>query len=107
MRKFRGFVVKDVLNDDAFHGRERRCYVRGIGIRLRKVLALDVETTEAAIERGFEHVRNAQSRLGTQVNLPQGFEERTSRVVRDVSITAELVWERSHVAGALHVVLPA
>ena len=39
--------------------------------------------------------------------LPQRFEHRAGRIVGDVPIAGQLVRERAHVAGALHVVLAA
>ena len=45
--------------------------VLGVGVGLRDVLALDVEALEGAVERGVEHVRDAQARLGLERPTPQ------------------------------------
>ncbi len=78
-----------------------------VRIGLRDVLALDVERPELAVERGLEHVRDAQARLALQRNAPGPLEVRAHRGVGDVAVAREFVRERAHVAGALHVVLPA
>ena len=57
--------------------------------------------------RGVEHVGDAQARLGVERRAPQRLEHRARRVVGDVAIAGQLVRERAHVAGALHVVLAA
>ena len=69
----RGLVEKQVLDDDAFHGRQRRGDMLRVRIGLREVLALDVHALEAAIERRLEHVGNAQARLGPQRARPTSF----------------------------------
>ena len=81
------------------------CCVFGIG--LRDVFALDVHALEAAVERGVEHVRDAQARLGLQRHAPRSLEQRAHGRVRDVTVARQLVRERAHVARALHVVLAA
>ena len=81
------------------------CCVFGIG--LRDVLALDVQALELAVERRLEHVRDAQARLVLQRHAPGVLELRAHLVVGDVAVARELVRERAHVAGALHVVLAA
>src|SRR6188768_3026448 len=107
MRKSRGFIVKDVLNDDAFHGRQRRGDMRRVRIGLREILALDVQPPEGTVERRLEHVRDAEAGLGPELYFPHRLEQRARGVIRDVAVTAELVWKRAHVARALDVVLPA
>ena len=88
--------------------RERRGDVLGVGVGLRDVLALDVEALEAAVERGVEHVGDAQARLGLAAATPQAASKMRARgVVGDVAVAGKLVRERAHVAGALHVVLAA
>ena len=79
----------------------------GVGIGLRDVLALDVDALEGAFDRGVEHVGDAQARLGVECGLPHLLEQLADRVVGDVAVAGELMRERAHVAGALHIVLAA
>jgi hypothetical protein len=79
-----------------------------VRVGLRDVLALHVQALEAAVERGVEHVGDAQARLGCRAHAPGALEQRAHRaVVGDVAVAGQLVRERAHVAGALHVVLAA
>ena len=59
----RRLVEEEVLHDDAFHRRQRRGDMLRVGIGLHDVLALDVEALEGAVDRGVEHVGDAQARL--------------------------------------------
>ena len=88
--------------------RERRVHVRGVGVGLGDVLALDEHRPERAVERGVEHVRDPQARLGEDRGAPQ-LSRTIARTVGsdDVAVAGQLVRERAHVAGALHVVLAA
>ena len=78
-----------------------------VGIRLGDVLALQVEALERAVDRLVHHVGDAQARLVAELHAPESLEHLPGRVVRDVPVAGELVRERAHVAGALHVVLAA
>ena len=42
-----------------------------VGIGLQDVLALDVEALERAVDRGVEHVGDAQARLRVERDAPQ------------------------------------
>ena len=86
---------------------QRRGHVLRVRIGLRDVLALDVQALELAVERGLEHVRNAQAGLALQRDAPGLLEQLAHGVVGDVAIAGELVRERAHVARTLHVVLAA
>ena len=58
--------------------------------------------------RGVEHVGDAQARLGDRAARSTAASNMCAhRVVGDVAVAGELVRERAHVAGALHVVLAA
>ena len=70
VRVVRGLVEEQVLDDDAFHRREPGGDVLGVGIGLQDVLALDVEALEGALDRGVEHVGDAQARLGIERRRP-------------------------------------
>ena len=59
----RRFVEEQVLHDDAFHGGKTGRNVMRVRVRLQDVLALDVKSLERAVDRGIEHVRDAQARL--------------------------------------------
>ena len=103
----RGLVEEQVLHDDAFHRREAGRHMLGVGVGLQDVLALDVDALERAVDRGVEHVGDAQARLLVERHAPSALEQRARRIVRDVPVAGQLVRERAHVAGALHVVLAA
>ena len=108
MGVLRRLVQEEVLHDDAFHRRQRGGHMLGVGIGLRDVLALDVEALEAAVDRRVEHVGDAQARLALRARTPQACSNMLAHgVVGDVAVAGELVRERAHVAGALHVVLAA
>ena len=62
---------------------------------------------ERAFDSGIEHVGNAQARLGIELAVPCAFEQRARGGIRDVTVGRQLMRERAHVAGALHVVLAA
>lgn len=79
----------------------------GVGIRLQDVLALDVNPLERAVDRGVEHIVDAQARLRIELHAPRVLEHHAHGIVGDVPIAGELVRERAHVAGALHVVVAA
>ena len=95
------------MHDDAFHRRQRRHHMLGVGIGLQDVLALHVDAHEGAFDRGIEHVGNAQARLGVELDVPHRLELVAHRVARDMAIAGQFVRERAHVAGALHVILAA
>ena len=95
------------MDDHAVHRRQTRRDVARIGIGLEDVLALDVDRAEAAIDRGVEHVGNAQPRLGIERDAPVGLEQRAGLAIGDVAVAGKFVREAAHVAGALHVVLAA
>ena len=103
----RGFVEEQVLDDDAFHRPQARGDVLGVGIGLGDVLALQVEALERAVDRLVHHVGDPQARRAAERDAPQALENRPRGVVGDVAVAGELVRERAHVAGALHVVLAA
>ena len=66
----RSLVQEQVLHDDAFHGREAGGDVVRIRVGLKDVLALDINAFERAIDRGVEHVGNAQARLACSSGSP-------------------------------------
>ena len=107
MRVIGGLVEEQILHDDAFHRRESGRDVLRVGIGLHDVLALDVEALERAVDRGIEHVGDAQARLGIERHAPIALEQSADRVVGDMAIARELVREGAHVAGALDIVLAA
>ena len=79
----------------------------GVGIGLGDVLAVHEQALEGAARGFVEHVRNAQARLAAELDLPLLLEQLARRLVGDMAVARELVRERAHVAGALHVVLAA
>ena len=103
----RRLVEEEVVHDDALHRRQRRDHMPGVGIGLQDVLALHIEAHEGALDRGVEHVRDAQARLRIELDVPQGFKLIAHRLARDVPVARQFVRERAHVAGALNVILAA
>ena len=75
MRELRRLVQEQILHDHALHRLHRGGDVMRVRIGLHEVLALDVHALEAAIERGFEHVRDAQARLGLERHAPLRLEQ--------------------------------
>jgi hypothetical protein len=102
-----GLDQEQILHHHAFHGGEARGHMLGVGIGLKDVLALDVDTLERAIERGVDHVGNAQAWLGIERLTPERLEHFERRRLREMAVARQLVGERAHVAGALNIVLPA
>ena len=107
MRVLGRFVQEQVLHDDALHRGQRGGDMLGVGVRLGRVFALHIEGLEGAIQRGFHHVGNAQARLRVDRHAPGAVEQLARHRVRQVPVARQLVRERAHVAGALHVVLAA
>jgi hypothetical protein len=103
--ELRGLVEEQVLHDDEFHVGERGLDVRRVGIGLGDVLALDVDRLEIAGARRVEHVGNTESGFGIDAYAPVLFKLGAHVLPRDVAVAGQFVRERSHVAGALHVVL--
>ncbi len=66
-----------------------------------------VDALEGAVDRGVEHVRDAQTRLVGNLDTPELLEGLARCIVGDVAVTRQLVRERAHVAGALYIVLAA
>ena len=93
MRKGRGLVEEQVLDDDAFHRFERGIDMLGVGVRLRNILALDEDPFEAAIDGGIQHVRNAKAGLRIEMHVPQGLELVANNLVRNMTIAGELMRE--------------
>ena len=107
VRELRRFVQEKVLHHHAFHRPQRRRHVLRVRIGLRDILALDVEPAEPTPDRLVQHVGNAQPGLAIQRPAPGRLEHLPRRVIRHMAIPAELMRKAAHVAGALHVVLPA
>ena len=100
-------VEEQVVHDDELHRPQRRLDVLGVGVALRDVLALHVQPLERPADRGVEHVRDAQPRLGLDRHAPQRLVDLAHLGPRHVPVAGQLVRERPHVARPLHVVLPA
>ncbi len=102
-----GLVEEEVMHDHAFHRRQRRHHMLGVGVGLQDVFALHVEAHERAFDRSVEHVGNAQARFRIELDVPHRLELVAHGVARDMPVAGEFMRERAHVAGALHVVLAA
>ena len=103
----RRLVEEQVLHDNAFHRLKAGGHVLGVGIGLKDVFALDVNAFERPIDCGIEHVGDPQARLLVERHAPVFLEQLPRRIDGNVPIARELMRERTHVAGALHVVLTA
>ncbi len=102
-----GLIQEKILDHHAFHRGHPGRHVLRVGIGLDNVLALNVHALEGAFAGGVQHVGDAQSGLALQRDVPGLFEQMAHAVVGDMPVSGEFVRERSHVAGALHVVLAA
>ena len=63
-------IEENVVYDYDFHCRECFGNVLGIRVRLRDILALDIKSFEAPIQRGIKHIGDSESRLGIQRHTP-------------------------------------
>ncbi len=82
MRVVGRFVQEQVVHHDAFHGRQAGGHVFRVGIGLGDVLALDVQAEEAALDRGIEHVGDAQPGFRVDRDAPLGFRRSPARRAR-------------------------
>ena len=107
MRVVGGLVQEQVLHDDAFHRRETGRDVLRVGVGLQDVLALDVEALNVPSTAASSMLGMRRPGSGSSGTPQSASNMRAGRVVGDVAIARQLVRERAHVAGALHVVLAA
>ena len=107
MRILGGFIEENIVHDHDLHRAQRGGNVMSIRIGLRNILALDIDSHETAVERGVEHVGDAQSRFGVERNVPRLLELGAHGVVGDVAIAGQFMRERADVVRALHVILSA
>ena len=107
MRVLGRLVDEQVLDDHAFHVLKAGNHVLGVRVRLGDVLAMDVNALKRATDGLVEHVRDAETRLVLELHTPDTLVKLAGRSVGDVAVARELVGERAHVTGALHVVLAA
>ena len=98
MRVVGGLVQEQIVDHDAFHGRQAGGHMLGVGIRLQDVLALDDQGLKLAVHRRVEHIGDAQAGLVIQRHAPVGLEQGPRLRVRDMTIAGQLVRERAHVA---------
>ena len=102
-----GLRQEDILNDQVPQTSQQLDRMLLIGLRLRRILADDVERVELfAIDRR-EHVGEVPAVLLWQRGVPGALELCTVRRVLDVLAARKLVRNRTHVAAALHVILSA
>ena len=100
-----GLVEEQVLHYQAIERGQRRLDMLGIGVGLGHVLTLAVKTAKFAVYRRVKHIGDAHARLRVQRNIPLTFEQRSRGRVGQVAVARQLVGKRTHVAGALHIVL--
>ena len=70
MRVARRLVQEQILHHHALHRRETRGHVLGVGIGLQNILALNIDALVGSIDRRVDHVGDAQSRFGLQLDAP-------------------------------------
>ena len=72
MGEFSGLIQEQILHHDTFHCGQCRRDMLGIRIGLNNVFTLAIQTKEAAVNGGIEHVGQAQPRLEGSW-FPDGF----------------------------------
>ncbi len=65
-----GFIQEQILHYHAFHRRQCCRDMLGIRIGLNDIFAFAIQPKETAIERGFKHVGNAQTRFWIERHAP-------------------------------------
>ena len=95
------------MDDHALHIAKRSDDVVLVRVGLHGVFAHDVHALEVARQRRIEHVRQPQSRLAVEPDVPLGLEARAGRIVGDEAIAAEDVRPATQATAALHVALAA
>ncbi len=105
--ELRGFREEDFLHDEVVEILEEMDHVRHVGVRLRRILADDVERGEFLRLHSLDHLGEMPPILRDDVPSPRALELRAVVVGGDVLETGELVGQRAHVAAALDVVLSA
>ena len=70
------------------------------------ILSDDVKSAQLASFHRFEHLREVPPLLRRNLSAPVLFEFLTERGVLDVLKTRQAIRQRTHVAAALHIVLP-
>ena len=103
----RRLVQENVLDDHTVHRGETRGDMLDVGVGLENVLALHIQALEGTRRGRVDHVGNTQTRLLADGHAPFLLEDVAHALVGNVAIARQLVRERAHVAGALHVVLAA
>ena len=64
MRVVRGLVQKEVVYNDTLHRREYGHHMAGVRVGVQDFLALHIKTNEGVLDRGVEHVGDAEARPG-------------------------------------------
>src|SRR3546814_18345106 len=91
MRKVRRFVEEQVMDNDQLHCSKPRRDMLRIGIGLQEILALDIDRTERTVDRGDEHVRDAQPRPGIEADAPIRLEAGAPRTVGNMANARQVV----------------
>ena len=103
-----GLREEEILHDEQVERLEQMTGVQHVGLALRGVLAHDVERCELPAVHRLEHRRQVHAVARRDGGVIRGVEPAAGLAVGlDVLEAGELVRDRTHVAAALHVVLPA
>ena len=103
-----GAGEEDVLHDEVVEPLEQVQRVHRVGLRLRRILADDVQRLQLAALHRLEHLRQVPAVARLDRHAPGLLVLGARRVVAlDVLEARQLVRDRAHVAAALHVVLAA
>jgi hypothetical protein len=102
-----GLGEEEVLDDEVVEAFEGGQGVVAIGLGLSRVLPDHVQRPEVAAVHRLEHLGQVPPVARWDRAPPLGLELRPRRGVGDVLEAGQLVRQRSHVAAALDVVLPA
>ena len=102
-----GLIDEEILHDYQLHGGECIGDMCGVWIRLRDIFALNINTAETTDNCGVEHIGDAHPRGRLQFAPPKRLELLAHGVVRNMTVAGKFMREGTHVAGTLHVILPA
>ncbi len=107
VRVTRSFREIEILDDHALHLLQGRHDVRPVRVALNRVLSLNVHAAEGAGQSGIEHVGQAKTRFGVQLDAPFLLETAAHIGIGHEPVAREHVRPATEAAAALHVALAA
>ena len=78
----------------------------GVGITLGHILALNIHGLVLSGDCLIKHGRYAQARFRIELHTPIGLKGPAHRIITHGLIAGQLMGERPHITGALHIILP-